>query len=91
MAAQQRDAGAREVPGAESDVTERVLFELEQRYNQLLDELETVEARLRELRTAAEVCPLCGGLGRRRVRGGLYGEFQQVPCQCSESEPKKRG
>jgi hypothetical protein len=89
MAGQQRDIRRRretQAPPTNSDAAERVLFDLEQRYNQLLDELEAVESRLRELRTAAEVCPLCGGLGRRRVRGGLYGEFQQVPCQCAEGK-----
>lgn len=61
---------------------EGVLFELEERYGRLCAELAEVEARLRQLRTAAEVCPMCGGSGERWVRGGLYGELQQRPCPC---------
>lgn len=61
---------------------ESVLFELEERYGKLCAELAGVEARLRQLRTAADVCPLCGGTGQRWVRGGLYGEMQQRPCTC---------
>lgn len=59
-----------------------LLFELEERYSALCVEMASVELRLRELRTAAEVCPLCGGGGQRWVRGGLYGEMQQRPCPC---------
>jgi hypothetical protein len=45
-----------------------------------------VERRLRELRTAAELCPLCGGSGERWARGGLYGETQRRSCSCQEPE-----
>lgn len=61
---------------------ETVLFELEERYGKLCAELAVVEGRLRQLRTAADVCPLCGGTGQRWVRGGLYGEMQQRACTC---------
>lgn len=59
-------------------------MELEQRHTRLCEELASVEARLRELRTAADVCPQCGGLGERWVRGGLYGELQRRACPCRE-------
>ena len=63
---------------------ELLLFQLEQRYSELCDELATVEGRLRELRTAADLCPLCGGSGQRITRGGLYGELQRRACPCQE-------
>lgn len=62
-----------------------MLFELESRHARLCAELAELEERLRELRTAADLCPLCGGAGVRWVRGGLYGEVQQRPCSCRES------
>lgn len=65
---------------------EAVLFDLEQRHTSLCEELAAVEARLRDLRTAADVCPLCGGLGERWVRGGLYGELQRRPCPCADAD-----
>jgi len=61
---------------------ENILFELENRYASLRSELVAVEKRLREVRTAAELCPECGGSGQRWSRGGLYGEFQTRPCAC---------
>lgn len=63
---------------------EAVLVELEERHDRLCDELAALERRLRELRTAAEVCAQCGGLGERWVRGGLYGEMQRRPCPCRD-------
>ena len=47
---------------------ETVLFQLEERYGRLCSEVAALEARLRELRTAAELCPFCGGSCRRWVR-----------------------
>ena len=64
---------------------DEVLFELEERHGELCRELADLEARLRRLRTAANVCPLCGGRGRRWVRGGMYGEHQDRPCPCAEA------
>ena len=64
---------------------EAVLFALEERHARLCAELADVERRLRALRTAAEVCPACGGAGQRWIRGGLYGEIQQRPCPCRDS------
>jgi hypothetical protein len=61
---------------------DRVLFQLEERYAHLCAEMSVLEGRLRELRTAADLCPLCGGAGQRWTRGGLYGEIQQRPCSC---------
>lgn len=65
---------------------EALLEELEERHARLCEELAGVERRLRELRTAAELCPLCGGSGERWVRGGLYGETQRRPCSCTDAE-----
>lgn len=73
-------SAGRGVPSEQS--LETVLFELEERYAKLCAELAVVEGRLRQLRTAADVCPLCGGTGQRWVRGGLYGEMQQRLCTC---------
>ena len=64
------------------DEPEAMLLELERRHARLTAELAVVEAQLREFRTAAAVCPTCGGTGRRRTRGGLYGETQDRPCDC---------
>lgn len=65
---------------------EQVLVELEERHAALCAELQEVERQLRELRTAADLCPLCGGSGQRWVRGGLYGETQLRPCSCQDAE-----
>jgi excinuclease UvrABC ATPase subunit len=65
--------------GSSSDT---LLFELENRCAALRAELTELEARLRKLRIAADLCPRCGGAGRVNVRGGLYGEVHQRPCQC---------
>jgi len=59
-----------------------MIFELEHRCEVLRAELAGLEARLRELRIAADLCPLCGGVGRRPVRGGLYGEVCHRRCVC---------
>jgi hypothetical protein len=72
-------------PSPVSQALETALMELEERHTRLCEELAEVEARLRQLRTAADVCPLCGGLEERWVRGGLYGELQRRPCPCRES------
>jgi hypothetical protein len=61
---------------------EAVLFQMEERYGRLCAEVAALEAQLRELRTAAELCPMCGGAGERWVRGGLYGESQKRACPC---------
>jgi hypothetical protein len=58
------------------------LYRLEARHEQLLAELKSVEAQLRKLRMAADLCPECGGSGERWVRGGIYGEQQRRPCVC---------
>ena len=63
---------------------EAILFRLEERHTRLCEELTAVEAQLRELRTAAEICPDCGGTGQRWVRGGFYGEIQRRPCACKQ-------
>lgn len=63
---------------------ERLLFQLEQRYSELCEELARVETQLRRLRTDADLCPMCGGSGQRVTRGGLYGELQRRPCPCRE-------
>lgn len=70
-------------PGARD--AESLLLELEERHSRLCAELAEVEKQLRQLRTAADVCPLCGGSGERWLRGGLYGELQRRPCACTES------
>ena len=67
------------------DEPEALLLELERQHARLCEELGAVEARLREFRTAANVCPTCGGTGRRRTRGGLYGEAQDRPCVCENA------
>ena len=67
-----------------SEASDALLFELEERHARLCAELNEVERRLRELRTAADLCPLCGGAGMRWLPGGLYGELQQRPCSCRE-------
>jgi len=64
---------------------EELLFSLEARHASLCAELAELEARLRTLRTAAEVCELCGGAGERWIRGGLYGELHRKPCPCQPS------
>ena len=69
-----------------SDGLDSVLLELEARHQRLCEELVALESRLRLLRTAADLCPLCGGGGTRWVRGGLYGEAQQRPCACRQPE-----
>ena len=68
--------------GSEASVSDRLLFDLENRCAALRAELTELEAQLRELRIAADLCPRCGGAGRVMVRGGLYGEVHQVPCKC---------
>lgn len=70
-------------PGSTVD-PEQALMDLEARHERLCEELTEVEQRLRQLRTAADLCPLCGGSGSRWVRGGLYGEMQRRPCSCRE-------
>ena len=75
---------APETSRPEETGAEHRLFELEQRYSDLCEELSRVEKELRRLRTAADLCPLCGGAGKRLVRGGLYGELQQRLCSCKE-------
>ena len=67
------------------DVLDPVLTELENRYDRLKSELEQVTREIRAILTSSAVCPRCGGLGRRRIRGGLYGERQEVACLCRES------
>ena len=67
-----------------SATAEAHLFQLERRYEELCNELATVEARLRQLRMAADLCPICGGSGQRVTRGGLYGELQRRKCPCQE-------
>jgi len=75
-----------EPPGASASAApEALLFALEERYEQLSGELAELEVQLRRLRTAANLCPQCGGLGQRWVRGGLYGETQRRPCSCAQS------
>jgi hypothetical protein len=69
-------------PGGETPEIDRLLGRLEERRESLLRELQSVEARLRELRTLPELCPLCEGTGQRWIRGGLYAELQQLPCLC---------
>jgi hypothetical protein len=64
------------------DEPDGVLLELEEQHARLTAELAAVELRLREVRTTANLCPNCGGTGRRRTRGGLYGETQDRPCDC---------
>ena len=75
-------ATAREVDPAADPRLDDALYRLEARHEQLYAELKAVEARLRELRTAADLCPECGGSGERWVRGGIYGELQRRPCVC---------
>ncbi len=62
---------------------EELLFHLEERYAALCTELQALEERLRVLRTAADVCALCGGVGERWIRGGLYGELRRKACSCT--------
>lgn len=62
--------------------SDTLLFEMENRCAALRAELAELELRLRGLRIAADLCPRCGGAGRVTVRGGLYGELHQRPCQC---------
>jgi len=69
--------GHTELPSSDA-----AIFELEHRSEVLRAELGRVEARLRELRIAADLCPHCGGAGRRPVRGGLYGEVCNRLCVC---------
>jgi len=61
------------------------LAALTEREASLESELAAVQREMRRLRTAADLCPDCGGSGRRRVRGGLYGEVQHVVCHCALS------
>jgi hypothetical protein len=63
---------------------EAMLMDLEARHAALCLQLAELEKRLRTLRTAAELCPQCGGAGERWIRGGLYGELQRRPCPCQE-------
>jgi hypothetical protein len=65
-----------------SEPAEQLLRDLEQERQALSQRLETVERRLRELRTVEAVCLKCGGIGKRSVRGGLYGERQWCACEC---------
>ena len=67
---------------AEEGGLEAALFRLEERYARQCEELAALEAQLRALRTAAEICPECGGTGQRWIRGGFYGEIQRRPCGC---------
>lgn len=69
------------LPQHETGITD-MLSSLESRAAALRTELATVEARLRDLRTAERVCPACAGTGRRPIRGGLYGERQTARCHC---------
>jgi len=69
-------------PSEASSTSDTLLFELESRCAALRAELSELEARLRTLRIAADLCPRCGGAGKVNVRGGLYGEVHQRPCQC---------
>jgi hypothetical protein len=62
--------------------SDAAIFELEHRSELLRTELAGLEERLRQLRIAADLCPLCGGVGRRPVRGGLYGEVCHRLCVC---------
>lgn len=68
-------------PPASEDPLNTILLELEDDRSHLSEQLEQLDSRLRQLRVG-EVCPLCGGTGRRPMRGGLYGELQQHPCRC---------
>ena len=61
---------------------EEALSALAARETALEEELTQVQSELRRLRTAADICPDCGDTGRRRVRGGLYGELQFKACHC---------
>jgi len=76
--------GPEGAPAPAGEFPDALLFELEERHTRLCEEIAALEKRLRQLRTQAEVCPLCGGGGTRWVRGGLYGELQQRPCACRE-------
>jgi hypothetical protein len=67
----------------EQDPEQRLLA-LEARYTQLQAELAETTTQLRALRVAADLCPSCGGTGRRKVRGGLYGELQVRKCSCQD-------
>lgn len=80
-----RIALGRAEQGPAEDEPEALLLELERQHARLSEELAAVEARLREFRTAANVCLTCGGTGRRRTRGGLYGETQDRPCVCDSA------
>jgi hypothetical protein len=70
-------------PAPPEDTLNTILLELEDNRSHLTAQLRALDSRLRLLRVG-EVCPLCGGTGRRRLRGGLYGELQQRPCRCQE-------
>lgn len=72
-------------PDADLNLAESVLAQLEERHHHLCTELTRLERQLREIRTAAELCPQCGGTGQRLMRGGLYGELQGHPCPCRGS------
>ena len=67
-----------------------VLAELSAREERLEAELAEIQRELRRLRTAADLCALCGGTGQRRRRGGLYGELQVVACSCPAAAPLQR-
>jgi len=77
---QAEQPGLAELP-ANEDPLNVILLELEDDRSHLSAQLEQLDSRLRQLRVG-EVCPLCGGTGHRRMRGGLYGELQQRPCRC---------
>jgi hypothetical protein len=76
------DPDAAESPSVDASSSDTLLFEMENRCAALRAELAELELRLRGLRIAADLCPLCGGAGRVTVRGGLYGELHQRPCKC---------
>jgi len=72
--------------GGQAAAADQVLLELERQRVRLLSELDAVDRRLFLFRTA-DPCPLCGGEGRRWIRGGLYGELQPRPCSCLPADP----
>ena len=85
MSSRTTDSGAALRDRSPAVNPETLLHELEERHGRLCLELAELETRLRELRTAADLCPLCGGAGERWIRGGLYGESQKRPCACYEN------
>jgi hypothetical protein len=71
--------------------TDEALLALEEQYHGLRAQLREVEERIRLMRAARERCSKCGGLGRRRLRGGLYGEWREELCGCVEHTTAARG